>query len=194
MASCQACGNILKERKDRVVKFCSHACYSKSIVGKRLSPATEFKGKPKVNCYCVICGKEFITYQSRVDQGRGKTCSLECRAKRIALFNKTERDYSKTNNPKGERNPMWRGDNVGYGALHDWVKRMLAMPFACGKCEQIKKLTLSNISGEYKRDVSDWVWLCYSCHRKYDHPRNRSLDRRKKNEVFNKNGTRILYK
>lgn len=185
MASCLVCRTPVKERKDRTVKYCSHACYGVSLLGKRTSIETEFKGKPKVECRCIVCGFSFMEYQSRIISGRGKTCSYECRNKRISRFNKEERDYSKTNNPTGENNYMWKGDEVGYGALHDWVKRTLALPFACGKCEEIKKLTLANISGEYKRDVSDWIWLCYSCHRQYDHPKNRGNRKNMRNTFTN---------
>lgn len=34
--------------------------------------------------------------------------------------------------------------------------------------EQPKRYEWANISGEYKRDRSDWVMLCPSCHRKID--------------------------
>ena len=69
---------------------------------------------------------------------------------------------------KDENNPMWKGDGVGYGALHNWVKRNLIKPQVCRDCNQPKPLDLANISGEYKRDLSDWEWLCRSCHMKKD--------------------------
>lgn len=34
-------------------------------------------------------------------------------------------------------------------------------------------MELSNISGEYKRDVNDFEWLCVSCHRKKDFKRRK---------------------
>ena len=35
-------------------------------------------------------------------------------------------------------------------------------------CNKKKKLDLANISGEYKRDVNDFEWLCRSCHIRKD--------------------------
>lgn len=63
-----------------------------------------------------------------------------------------------------EKNPMWKGDDVGYSALHSWVKRRKAIPEACEKCNEVKKLDLANISGKYFRALDDWEWLCRKCH------------------------------
>lgn len=70
----------------------------------------------------------------------------------------------------GEKNPIWKGDAVGYGALHDWVVLHKGSPKLCEQCETIeaKKYEWANISKVYKREISDWVRLCTSCHRKYD--------------------------
>lgn len=67
-----------------------------------------------------------------------------------------------------EKHGMWKGDNVGYVALHCWIKKGLVKSLFCFHCGQVKNLDLANISGEYKRDFSDWFWLCRSCHKKYD--------------------------
>jgi hypothetical protein len=71
----------------------------------------------------------------------------------------------------GEENNKWKGDNVGYTALHDWVRGKLGK---ANKCENKLCLGVSktydwaNISGEYKRDLKDWQQLCRSCHLKMD--------------------------
>lgn len=79
-----------------------------------------------------------------------------------------------------ENNGMWKGSAVRYGALHDYIKYHLPKPKECPSCNKIKKLDLANISGEYKRDLSDWEWLCRSCHMKKD-------GRSKKLYIKNKN-------
>lgn len=63
-----------------------------------------------------------------------------------------------------ENNPMWRGDGVGYFSLHEWVNRHKGKQFQCEDCGRIGKLDLANISGEYKRDLDDWEYLCRKCH------------------------------
>lgn len=64
----------------------------------------------------------------------------------------------------GEKNPMWKGDDVGYEGVHWWVTRHKSRSEVCESCGLNKPLDLANISGQYKRDFDDWEWLCRSCH------------------------------
>ena len=68
----------------------------------------------------------------------------------------------------GEKHPLWKGNMVSYGALHDYIKYHLYRPILCKRCGENRPLDLANISGEYKRDFSDWTWLCRRCHIKGD--------------------------
>jgi hypothetical protein len=67
-----------------------------------------------------------------------------------------------------EKNGMWKGDNVGYVALHQFIKLRKPKPKVCESCSREVRLDLANISGEYKRDVNDFIWLCRKCHTKMD--------------------------
>ena len=71
-----------------------------------------------------------------------------------------------------EKHPAWKGDSVGYVALHSWVKKKLGKPTICTMCgkEELNpyKIHWANISGEYKRETDDWIRLCASCHHKMD--------------------------
>ena len=69
---------------------------------------------------------------------------------------------------KNEQNPIWKGDNVGVPALHEWVRRNKPKPEFCEVCNIAHPYDLANISGEYKRDINDFKWLCRSCHMKED--------------------------
>lgn len=62
----------------------------------------------------------------------------------------------------------WKGDDVGYTALHQWVYRYYGKASRCIACTTGKSFTWANISREYKRDITDWAQLCRSCHTKYD--------------------------
>lgn len=72
----------------------------------------------------------------------------------------------------GEANNNWKGDKVGYLALHTWVQRTLGKPDTCKQCKATglkgHGIHWANLSQEYKRDVSDWVRLCAWCHKQYD--------------------------
>lgn len=74
--------------------------------------------------------------------------------------------------PEGENSIHWIGDKVGYRGLHNWIEKQRGKP---DYCEQCKKDDLphrhyhwANVSGEYRREVSDWKRLCAKCHKKYD--------------------------
>lgn len=82
----------------------------------------------------------------------------------------------------GVLHPLWKGDNVGYHAIHAWVKRSFGSPNRCDNIEcqyprknknykiieKPKRYEWANISKKYKRDRFDWIQLCPSCHRKMD--------------------------
>lgn len=64
----------------------------------------------------------------------------------------------------------WKGDNVGYFALHTWVVRKKGKALICSKCGTNKNVQWANISHEYKREVNDFVEMCSKCHRAFDMP------------------------
>ena len=69
-------------------------------------------------------------------------------------------------NCTAEKNGNWKGDNVSYHALHYWIKSRIDKPKACVICNKKNKLDLSNKSGKYLRDLTDWWYICRSCHTK----------------------------
>lgn len=68
----------------------------------------------------------------------------------------------------GDKINTWKGDCVGYDGLHHWIRRHKPPSETCEHCHQKKPLQAANISGEYKRDVNDYIWLCRKCHTAYD--------------------------
>lgn len=67
------------------------------------------------------------------------------------------------------KNQKWKGDDVGYSSLHEWVKRRIEKPNSCAFCGVSgKRIELANKSYQYRRDIDDWLWLCKKCHVKYD--------------------------
>lgn len=83
----------------------------------------------------------------------------------LIIVNSTE--Y--TNNLKrlsklGKKNPMWKGNNVGYFALHEWVRSRKQKPLLCEMCNKKPPLDLANITGIYNRDSKNWKYICRRCH------------------------------
>jgi len=93
---------------------------------------------------CEGCGKE-----SLFKDPRSRFCSQSCGL-------------------SGERSYLWKGDAVGTDALHAYMRKHISKPEFCEHCKEVPPKDLANKSGEYKRDVSDWEWLCRRCHMKSD--------------------------
>ncbi len=105
---------------------------------------------------CVICEKEFKAKFSHAS--RRKCCSVKCRHKwqSIRMTGKNNSNYGNLK------------ENVGYFGLHMWVRKQLGKPSACLFCQTKENLQWANKSGDYKRDLTDWLPLCVKCHSKYD--------------------------
>lgn len=123
---------------------------------------------------CIYCGALFYkpSNESRNNwDTRHKYCCRKC---------KTDSSKGRESKNKGKKFPQfsgdkhycWKGDNVGYFALHEWVVKNLGKPSRCEKCSRTdfptSKMQWANKSGLYKRDLSDWVRLCVWCHGKAD--------------------------
>lgn len=71
---------------------------------------------------------------------------------------------------QNEKNYAWKGDDVSYTGLHNWVRRYLGTPSKCSECntETAPKYEWANISKTYRRELDDWVRLCKPCHMRFD--------------------------
>jgi len=126
-----------------------------------------------------ICGKEFKTYQFRLDEGKGKYCSRKCYSvnpKRIemtrnmGLANKgrVHQYESRLNmglSHRNEKHGNWLGDKAKYRAVHMWIQLRLGKANKCSNniSHKSTRYHWANISGEYKRDIIDWKELCPKC-------------------------------
>jgi hypothetical protein len=82
---------------------------------------------------------------------------------------------------KGIAVPSHKGHykkNAGYCALHIWFRRNTDKPMLCENCGSDKFIDIANKTGEYKRELDDWLILCRSCHMKYDRRNNVWKDKR----------------
>lgn len=119
----------------------------------------------KVEVICDACGVIFKRYPCRINKKGNNYCSWKCLKK-----NDPTRGLSKNQN---QDNPMWKGDGVSYGALHAWITRHKPKPQLCELCQKNEPYDLSNKSGEYKRDITDFSWLCRKCHCVVDRKRTK---------------------
>ena len=127
---------------------------------------TVFSDKKK-EYTCLFCGKKFIRWICQVRDERKVKCSRLCNNR----WNMKHRDQT------GEKNRMWKGGitkkyykkhprilSNSYSAIHRWLHRRIKKPKFCECCMTNPPRDLANISQKYKRDLSDWEWLCRRCH------------------------------
>ncbi len=82
--------------------------------------------------------------------------------------------------PTGVASSRWKGDAVGYGALHRWVRQQRGRPTHCEICGTTeRRLSWANKDHTYRRVAEDYIALCMPCHIKYDVTHN-GTDRRRK--------------
>jgi len=75
-----------------------------------------------------------------------------------------------------------------YRRIHQWVERKLGTPSICFNCLKTdkKRYEWANISGEHKKELSDWIRYCVKCHREID-SKNKVLCRKLLHELVGDN-------
>jgi len=76
-----------------------------------------------------------------------------------------------------EKNPRWMGDDVGYIALHGWIKKNKPKPELCEICNERPVQQLSSNNHTYERDITKWQWVCIPCHQKKDDYYEKNIER-----------------
>lgn len=174
----------MRDEKGRFIKGYSFGPKSKETKAK-ISKANSGKNNGmwnggKSESTCKKCGKKFV-YWPR--QQKGIFCSIKCSTADINptwLWSKSsikKSTLAKVERYKDEtKHPRWKGDKVGYVPLHAWVYKHNGKASKCEFCLgrlHAKRFEWANISGEYKRDLSDWMSLCSICHKLYDRERKK---------------------
>src|SRR5258708_40038041 len=79
----------------------------------------------------------------------------------------------------------YKGDKVGIRGVHGWIKKHYSNPGICKRCGKgNRRIELSNNSGLYKRDISDYEWLCVPCHHIKDGQTQKFIQWRKTHESY----------
>lgn len=74
-----------------------------------------------------------------------------------------------------ENHPHWKGEKVGYFALHTWVQRHKGKARECQNCGKVgksKAIQWANKDHKYRRVLEDYISLCVQCHEDYDRKNN----------------------
>ncbi len=110
---------------------------------------------------CADCGKSIYKYGKT---GKCGSCFQIGNKKAFGKKRTVESKKRYSLSKMGSKNPMWKGDGVGFRSIHEWVRRRYPKPDFCIDCKIVKPMDLANISQKYKRDIRDWEWLCRKCH------------------------------
>lgn len=142
-----------------------------------------------VTTSCPTCGKARTVARKLKELRNCLSCACKARGNNGNGYKKGHPQYNtgRTRFKRGNIPANWKGDAVGYTALHDWVRRNLGTPQGCDDCGTTEKRIYqwSNMSGEYKRDLSDWKRRCIPCHKSYDLNRIRGGGKRYE-QLFNR--------
>ena len=136
----------------------------------------------RVESKCQECGVCFMAVRYLLNAGGAKFCGRKCAgASRVGKpsWNKGLIGWRKGEKhpwmPHGEEHWSYKGEGVGYGGLHIWVRKNLGSASKCVHCglteipEGMKRyFQWANKSHQYKRDLNDWIELCVKCHKAYD--------------------------
>lgn len=140
---------------------------------------------------CPQCGTQRYLKLSYLKMGM-KHCSAKCgNASRRGII-PSNLKYAQSKSPMqkghkafvkyGKEHWAWQGDNPSYRAVHGWLVKNYGNPQLCEnpRCiyprkdkrgywmEKPRAYQWANISKTYKRDRSDFMRLCASCHKLYD--------------------------
>lgn len=159
---CAQCSKefVVKHKNKAVIKYCSHRCATDAKIGKK-------------NWWGYKIGNAL----------RGVPKSPE-----HIIAASTARKGVPSLSIRGENHHSWKGNNVGYSSMHDWIRLRLPCPATCTKCGvanykihhtmsngntyDTNYLHLSNKSGQYTRQLEDWWYVCPKCHSAHDRGRD----------------------
>ncbi len=129
---------------------------------------------------CIVCDtlltkqKVVCSYSCRnkLYTTKGKEKTEEHKRKIAEAHTGMKKPWTVLRNKKypnvGEKSGNWKGNNVGYIAIHNWAHKWVGLKDKCELCPSNIRLEMANISGQYKRESTDWRTLCRVCHVKVD--------------------------
>ena len=94
--------------------------------------------------------------------------------KGLVNFSEETKEKMRHSAHRGKNHHKWKGDKVNVDGLHQWISRYKQKLDKCEICGSLQDkngktgLELSNITGNYERNINDFQWAHHSCHVNYD--------------------------
>lgn len=113
---------------------------------------------------CLPCANSFHKKGSHLSEEAKQKVSLAQKGKKKSEEHKKNIGLALKGKMSNQAHPCWKGDKVGYNALHTWIRKNKSKPKLCEECKVKPPKDVANISGLYKRDINDFEWICRKCH------------------------------
>jgi hypothetical protein len=81
-----------------------------------------------------------------------------------------------TDSNKAVSGRKFKGTSSEYTSLHNRIRVQIPKPTKCQFCRKVRRLDLANKSQKYKDDITDWLYLCRTCHRRWDSYKYKRID------------------
>ncbi len=155
MKTCLVCGQNITSKYG--VKYCSmKCCYSKN------SPRNNIIGKQKKN----------KTYEEMYGFKQSSLIKEKIKKANKFIHDSEWREKQKQGcilKKSGKNHPLWKGDNVSYTSLHEWLHIYKPKSKYCEFCKKQPPFDIALKKGkQYTRNFNDYFWLCRKCHTRYD--------------------------
>lgn len=104
-------------------------------------------------------------------------------SKSLTGFRHTKETRIRMSGRSGRKSPFWKGDEVGYWGVHQWIIQKRGKPRYCEYCKRTdeKRYEWANKDHKYRRRIRDFMRLCQRCHVKYDKKFNNKYAKRNSN-------------
>lgn len=103
-----------------------------------------------------------------MDEDDVKTCECGCGEPVTVAYGKPKR-FRKGHHLRHGGAPWYKGDKVGYRALHTHLNKYYPKTGICDECGKATRTDYALIEGrEYSREREDYRELCRKCHVDYD--------------------------
>ncbi len=158
---CDVCNKEFKRyNKNRANRYCSNTCmmYARKYLGVAPMQGKKHSQDTKTKM-SVVAKKRCIEKPHTIPDWTDRTHSLNTRLKyledRGGNIDRTKGNY-----------------RIGYVNVHKYIRKRYNFKNECLLCGVQGKMQLANKSGEYKKELDDWLELCPKCHHKYDKENN----------------------
>ena len=109
--------------------------------------------------YCKLCRNKQEKKHYQKSRKQILETKKEYRERNKETLNKKSREFRENFKEKF---------GFSHSGIHSYIKKRFPKPNKCNICCKEGILELSNISGEYKKDLFDWQWVHKKCHMGYD--------------------------